>query len=170
MNVVVTMADAQESMTDGAFQRAGSVLNKCKNIVREEFQRETSAQIKAVIRKLSGQEPISDQDMGLIKLWIVGDAEGYTKMENDFQDWLDEYERLRTTLNDYENKECTAEDLLKRHGILQDATRVNYDIANFLEQKDRIQKFDSATTGSLDKDGREFLARILSDKLNSPDR
>jgi len=170
MNVVVTMADAQESMTDGAFQRAGSVLNESKNIVREEFQRETSAQIKEIIRKLSGQEPISDQEMGLIKLWIVGDAEGYTEMENDFQDWLDEYERLRIVLDDYENKECTAEDLLKRHGILQDATRVNYDIANFLEQKDRIQKFESATTGSLDKDGRNVLARILSDKLNSPDR
>ncbi len=170
MNVVVTMADAQESMTDGAFQRAGSVLNKCKNIVREEFQSATSPQIKEIISKLSDQEPISDQDMDLIKLWIVGDAESYTKMENDFQGWLDEYERLRTALNDYENKECTAEDLLKRHGILQDATRVNYDIANFLEQKDRIQKFESAITGSLDKDGRAFLARILSDKLNSPDR
>ncbi len=170
MKVVVTMADAQECMTDGAFQRAGSVLNESKNIVREEFQKETSAQIKEIIRKLSGQEPVSDQDMGLIKLWIVGDAEGYTKMENDFQDWLDEYERLRTVLNDYENKECTAEDLLKRHGILQDATRVNYDIANFLEQKNRIQKFESAMSGSLDKDGRNFLARILSDKLNSPDR
>ncbi len=171
MNLQTTnaMSNAQEAMSDDAFQQAGSVLSESKNTVREKFQQETSTQINEIIKKLSGRKSISDEEIKLMKIWIVGDAESYIKMENNFQDWLNEYERLRTVLINYENKNCTAEDLLKLHGILEDATRVNYDIVHFLEKKDRIKKFETAVADGLDKGGRDVLAKVLSDKLKSPD-
>lgn len=168
LDVAKTMATAKETMSEGAFQQAGSALSEAKNIVREEFQKRTSSEIKKILNKLQSDEHISIEETALIKAWIVGDAAEYTKMENNFQDWISEYERLRKSLVSYENKDCSFEELLKLHGILEDATRVSYDIANFLENKERIKKFESAVGDGLDKDERDILVNILIGKLQSP--
>jgi hypothetical protein len=163
------MANAREKMSDGAFRQAGSALSDAKNLVREEAQDITSSAIEQIIDKLRSSDPISTDEIALIKVWIVGDAVGYTKMENNFQDWISEYERLQNSLATYENRECSSEDLLKLHGILEDATRVSYDIANFLEKKERIEKFESAVGDGLDEGERGILVRTLTGKLQSPE-
>lgn len=165
--ITKAMGEAQEKMSDTAFQQAGSILDNNRSLVREKFQKDTSIQIKRIIEKLSEQQTISSDEINLIKLWIIGDADSYTKIENNFQDWLDEYDRLKKIIRNYENKDCSDEDLLKLHGILEDAIRVNYDIANFLEKKDRMQKFESAISDGLDKEEREAFIEVLSGKLSS---
>ena len=165
LNVTKVMANAKEAMSDDAFQKAASALSNAKKMVREEAQKKTSAEIEKIINKLQSNERMSTDEIGLIKAWIVGDAIGYTKMENNLQDWISEYDRLQNSLASYENKDCSSEELLKLHGILEDATRVSYDIANFLEKKDRIDKFESAAEDGLDKDERDILVKILIGKL-----
>jgi hypothetical protein len=169
LDVTKAMANAKQTMSDSAFQQAGSALSEAKHIVREEAQKRTSAEIKKIIDKLRANEGVSTEEIALIKMWIIGDAIGYTKMENNFQDWISEYERLRDSLARYENKDCSSEELLKLHGMLEDATRVSYDIANFLEKQDRIKKFESAVGDGLDNDERNTLVRVLTGKLQSPD-
>lgn len=167
LNVTKTMANARSVLSDGAFQKAGSALSEAKNIVREEAQQQTSSELKKVINKLQSSNPMTTEEIALMKAWIVGDAIGYTKMENSFQNWLSEYERLEKSLASYENKDCSPKDLLKLHGILEDALRVSYDIANFLEKKDRINKFESAVADGLDEAERDVLVNVLTGKLQS---
>ncbi|MEX1303288.1 MAG: hypothetical protein AB1Z16_14095 [Desulfotignum sp.] len=169
LDVTKTMANAKEMMTEGAFQQAGSVLSQAKNMAREEAQKKSSPEIKKILNKLQSDEQISAEEIALIKAWIVGDASEYTKMENNFQDWVSEYERLQKSLASYENKDCSFKELLMLHGILEDATRVSYDIANFLENKERIRKFESAVGDGIDAREREILANVLIGKLQSPD-
>lgn len=169
LNVTKTMANARNVLSEGAFQQAGGVLSNAKNIVRETAQQKTAAEIKKIINKLISKDSITNDEVTLIKAWIIGDAIGYTKMENNFQDWLTEYERLEKSLMAYENKDCTPEELFKLHGILEDANRVSYDIAYFLENQDRIKKFETAIAGGLDNNGRELLAKTLMRKLESPE-
>ena len=169
LNVSKAMADARRAMSEGAFQQVGGILSNAKNLVREEAQEKTKEEIKKIIAKLRSGTDIAKEERALIKAWIVGDAIGYTKMENNFQDWIDEYERLENAVADYENKECSPEELFKLHGILEDANRVTYDIAHFLENQDRIKKFETAVAGGLEDREREFLARTLLSKLGSPD-
>jgi hypothetical protein len=111
---------------------------------------------------------ISTEELELIKLWIVGDAESYTKMENNFQNWLQEFKRLETVLKEYDNIDCSLNDLFKLHGTLQDAIRISYDIANFLDNKERITKFEKAASNVSNLD-TNLLVRILTAKLQSPD-
>ena len=169
LNVTEVMAKAKEVLSDEAFQKAGSALSEAKNIVREEAQKRTLAEIKEIIDKLQSNKRPSTEEVALIKAWIVGDAIGYSKMENNFQDWLSEYERLRKSLASYENTDCSSEELFNLHGILEDAIRVSYDIAYFLEKKERINKFESAIGDGLDENERDFLVKILIGKLQSPD-
>jgi hypothetical protein len=167
LNVAQTMANARRTMTDGAFQQAASMVSDAKNVVREEMQRKTSAEIETIVEKLQSGDAIAAREISLIKAWIVGDAEGYVEMENDFQDWLSEYDRLEQSLASYEGKDCSSEELLTLHGILEDATRISYDIANFLEKQERMKRLESALADGLDDGEREVLARVLTDKLQS---
>jgi hypothetical protein len=168
LNVVQTMANARHAMTDGAFQQAASMVSDAKSVVREEMQRKTSSAITTIVGKLQTGEPIETGEIALIKAWIVGDAEGYVEMENNLQDWLSEYDRLEHSLARYEGKDCSSEELLALHGILEDATRISYDIANFLEKQERMKRLDSALADGLDDTEREVLARVLTEKLQSP--
>jgi len=59
LGVTKTMANARSTMSDEAFEQAGSVLNEAKNIVREEIQKETSSKIKQIINKLTA---VQDND------------------------------------------------------------------------------------------------------------
>ena len=169
LNVTKTMANARNAMSEGAFQQAGGALSNAKNIVREAAQQKTAVEIKKIINKLQSKNSMTNDEVALIKAWIIGDAIGYIKMENNFQDWLAEYERLEKTLAIYENKDCSPEELFKLHGILEDANRVSYDIAHFLENQDRIKKFEAAVAGGLDNDGRKLLTKMLLRKLKSPE-
>ncbi|MGA1864950.1 MAG: hypothetical protein ACMUHX_07805 [bacterium] len=165
------MENARKNMQDITFQQAGTVLNENKNIIREEIQKETSEEIKRIISKISSDNELTSQDLDMIELWIIGDAESYTRMENNIQDWLEEYKRLENIIRNYEGRECNVGDLVKLHGIMEDAIRVSYDIAYFLENKQRIERFESSVKNatSLDEEAREFLIGILSEKLGSSD-
>jgi hypothetical protein len=167
LNVTKAMANARRAMTDGAFQQAASMVSDAKNVVREEMQRQTSSKIETIIESLVSGEPITADEVALIKEWIVGDAEGYTDMENNFHDWLSEYDRLEASLAAYEGKTCSSEELTQLHGILEDATRISYDIATFLEKQERIKRFDSAVADGLNEYERDTLARLLADKVRS---
>lgn len=170
LEVSRVMMNARQAMSDGAFQQVGSFLSDAMNLVREEAQSKTSSEIAAIIRKLQGHERLEGDEIALIRAWFVGKAAAYTEMENNFEDWVVEFERLTAVLAGYEGREWSPQELLGLHGILEDAMRVSYDIANYLEKHDRIAKFESAIAGELGKDEREFLARVLREKLESPDR
>ena len=125
--------------------------------------------MRQIIRKLESNESMTLQDIALIKIWIVGDAMGYEKMENNFQDWLTEYKRLAIALAEYEIKNCSPEELMEFHGILEDATRLSYDLSNYLEKHDRVKKFQASVAHGIDEKGRALLLNMLSAKLNSPE-
>jgi hypothetical protein len=120
---------------------------------------------------LQNDKQLVAEELELIKLWIIGDAESYIKMENNFQDWIEEFKRLEMVLIQYENKDCSIPDLFEIHGILEDAIRISYDIANYLEKKERIEKFlpKLSDTNTLSDKDRDILVSVLTGKLKSPD-
>ena len=170
-NITEIMTNARNNPSNDSFQQVGNTLNNNKNIIREGIQNVTSSEINNIISKLQNDKQLVAEELELIKLWIIGDAESYIKMENNFQDWMEEFKRLETALIKYENKDCSIPDLFEIHGILEDAIRISYDIANYLEKKERIEKFlpklrDTYTFSDADRD---ILIRVLTGKLKSPD-
>jgi len=146
-----------------------SALSESKRVAREQLQKETSSRMKLIINKLADNKQISVDEIALVELWIIGDAESYAGEENNFNDWIEEYKRLITILLNYEKKTLGLEDLSKLSGLLEDALRVSFDIANFLEKKSRMNNFKLAVSDGLDKEERDTLVDVLKDKLRSPD-
>ena len=164
--IIEVMKDAKAKSTSELFIKSHIRLSQTRQAAREEMQKATSEKIKAIISKMLGDSILSSQDIEYIRMWIVGDADGYTAMENDYESWLLEYDRLIQVLSSYSNKSCSSEELLKLQGILEDALRLAADIGNYLEKKERITKFETAISdqASLDKG---VLRQILETKLSS---
>lgn len=160
------MGDAQSSLTSEVYMRSHGLLSDGRQAVRERIQEMTIKRMRTVISKLDENKDLLADDLECVKLWIVGDAESYTRMENNFQDWISEFERLKGVLAKYTGSDLSADDLVKLQGVLEDALRVSADIANFLEKKERIKKFETATQDPASLD-REILKKVLESKLSS---
>ena len=160
------MRDVRSNMTAAEFGRAAAFLDNSKNNTRERIQKVSSSEINPIINKLEKNQPLTSEDLECIKLWIVGDAEGYTEMENNFNDWLKEFDRMIEVLSKYENKELSINELVKVSGLLEDALRNSLDIMNFLEKKERIERFNEATKDASSLD-REVLVKFLRAKISS---
>jgi hypothetical protein len=166
-----TMTNARNNPSNDSFQQVGNTLNNNKNTIREGIQDVTSSEINNIILKLQDEKQLVAEELELIKLWIIGDAESYIKRENNFQDWMEEFKRLETVLIQFENKYCSIDDLFELHGVLEDAIRISYDIANYLEKKERMEKFlpRLSDTRALSDEDKDILIRVLKGKLKSPD-
>lgn len=170
LNVIEQMQSASTSMSQDSFQVAYAALRQAGNLAREALQRSSEKEMSKIVQLLKSSKPISDEQISLIREWIVGDAKSYLQAENNYQEWLDEYLRLQGELSAYQERgQLSREEIYELQGILEDATRVNHDIINFLEKKERIDNFESNVTDGLKMGDRAILAQILSAMLASKD-
>lgn len=162
------MKSAAGSSSADDFSRVGAELAKAKGKVRETLQAATAKEITKVLKKFENKETLTPEEKNLVGLWVVGDAEGYTKMENDFGEWRKEFRRLGQVLETYEGKDPSPPNLVEVHGVLEDAVRLTADLANFLEKKDRVERFQRAIN-NLTPDDSNFLISMLKSMLTSAD-
>ena len=89
-------------------------------------------------------------------------------MENDFREWQAEFRRLSGVLERYEGQELSPPALVELQGVLEDAVRVTADISNFLEKKERIERFHQDINNFTPEDAK-FLISMLKSMLYSPE-
>ena len=161
------IAAAAASPSADKFSEAGMALVKTRNAIREELQEVTAAAMKPIIAKLHKNQPLSGEEKDLIRLWIVGDAAGFTKKESDFREWREEFNRLGETIRKVDQMPTSLPEMLDLHGNLEEAVRMAGDIQFFLEEKERVARFEQAIQ-NLSASEAELLASILQEKLTSP--
>jgi hypothetical protein len=159
------MEVSAQSSTDD-LEKVGAALAAARNQVREAIQDLTGPQMEAIIKKLERGQPLTPEEQGYVRAWIIGDAESYTRLENHLQAWLQEFKVLQSAVQGYEGREVTVENLSGLHAVLEDAVRVASNIEAFLEKKERIERFESSIQG-LDKKDDPFIIDILKRQLES---
>ncbi len=161
-------SEAAASASADKFSEAGMALVKARNELREELQEMTAAAMQPIIAKLHQNQPLSGEEKDLIRLWIVGEAAGFTKQENDFRAWLEEFKRLGEVIQAVDQMPNSLPAMLDLHGSLEEAVRLAGDLQFFLEEKERVGHFEQAIQNLTASDA-EFLAGILKEKLRSPE-
>lgn len=148
-----------------AFER---YLSEVDGYVREVQQSLWANDAKGTLRRLEKGEPLGQSDKDVLQTFLISDARSYLKLENNFQDWVAELERIVDALNQRVNvadKHCIAD----LRGVLKDAIRLVPDIRNFLEEQRRVERFDQAMN-TLDQTSRDMLVRVLKEQLRSEKR
>ena len=155
-----------ENTEEGYFNKVTAPLVSLGDYLREQMQAETSEKISLIINKLKSDQEIPESDLMLIRLWIVGDAASYVQMENDYQKWLEELNRLFGVIEELKLQDLSLENMYKLQGTARDAIRVIGDIVFFKQQQDRITKYENASK-NLNSENKLALAKILKQKLES---
>jgi len=163
------MKQAQAANTSEAYGYVATELVQSKNGIREAIEQATAGSIATIIDKLENNQPLSEAEKQTVKLWVVGDAEGYVKEENNFQDWLQEYQRLLDTITAWEGKTGSVQELVQVHGVLEDAIKIAGAVSHYLEARERMGRCETAL-GKLNAEDNKFLAGMLKNMLASPDR
>jgi len=158
--VTDAMSKARATMSDQEFQCVASRLNNAMHYVREAMQDATAARMGEIVSKLRREQPISKADLELARLWIIGDAESYARMQREFEQYMEQFTRLESILQRYERQQNSVEDLVDAHGVLEDAIHLSYEIAKFLEHKERVTNFEEAI-----KDPSQLNYQALADVL-----
>jgi len=162
------MRQAVETPDGEEFNRLSSVFQHHRSAIREKIQAMTSKEVKGIIKKLAEGGDLTEQEIGLVRLWVVGDAEAYAKMENKCEDWIAEFKRLESLMKEQEVGAEEVQDLFRAQGLLEDASRLAINIGYYLETIERIRRFEEATANPAVMD-RDLIARILKLKLTSPE-
>lgn len=143
-------------------------LTTTEAMIREFQQGMWATEVKATIKRLEKNQPLTEADRDVIRTFIVSDAEHYLAQENNFHDWLREFRRL---LDELARRAHMVDrgTIGELRGVMKDAVRLVPDIRNYLEEQRRVDRFDLAQA-DLDTQSRTMLARILKEQITSSSR
>jgi hypothetical protein len=168
INIIAAAHGGARPQDIGSFQSLTPRLEELFGALRETYQSSVAIPIGATITKLrSGGDPTPDE-VALIESFVVGDAEAYTRIENDFQSWINELTRLVRSLSAKTDR-LQGPMLLDAMGEVEDAQRVLGDICNYLEQQERVARYKRTMSQPLNPERKQILAEILARQLASAD-
>ena len=151
---------------EGKLNQISGELARLDDDLREGIQQATSVEMAKIIRKLEDEDEITPDELALIRIWMVSDAEFYVQLENDFDDWISEINRLFSHIRSVNQGELTYESMGKISGSIRDALRVIADVVYFRQQEQRVQRFERATR-TLYSEDKQHLSRLLGQKFRS---
>jgi len=163
-----TAANALNNRTPEAFESLEQCANHFAEMLREVQQADLRPQVKAAIHHLESGRPLTPEEQAAIRTLLVGDAERYVALENNFDDWAGELERLTDQISRAANA-ADDENLANLRGMIKDAARLVPSMRAFAEEQRRVEQFDRAIAG-LDDANRTLLVQLLREMLDKPTR
>ena len=106
---------------------------------------------KSLLTKLENGKPLTPDELNTLKLLIVGDADYYMKYDDDFDRWG----RVNSRRSLKRSVSCRrvildVDGLMHLRVLCQEASSVAEPAAFYLEQKERVGKFEDATRNGID--------------------
>ena len=152
----------------GSFQTLTPQLTALANALRETYQSSVATPVTNVIMKLKANRELTPDDIKVVEGFMIGDAEAYTRVENDFQNWITELARLVKSLSEKSDR-LEGSTILDAMGEVADAQRVLGDVCNYLEQQERVARYKRTMAQPLTPESSAMLVEILQRQLASAD-
>lgn len=161
--------DSQSAAARGtaeAYSRLSTILEELDGYFRESMQNLTEDGIREVIRKLRHGGAITEEDRSLLRLWIIDDAKRYIESEHNFDDWQETLKGLLGEISRYKDREADAATASELRGMMRRTAGVVADIFYYLQQQDRIARFEQVSQDPGPKE-RSLLIGLLEQKIKS---
>ena len=136
--------------------------------IRKTVQDKLRDPIERLVQKLKNDEPLSPEEMRLVEKWVIGDAEFYTRIENNLLDWMVECKRLFSVLEHYKNEgiEESENNLLGLGALLTDLKFTLSDVIRYSKAMNRVDEFKTMTRGGIPTaETKKLIAERIEEKL-----
>jgi hypothetical protein len=137
---------------------------------REFLQAQTKEEMREVIHKLDSGQSLSPEDAALIRSWIIGGAEDYLRLENNYPEWKAELGRVVEQLEHFIGQETTLENAQTIRALAEDGLVVLTSLLQYRDKEEQVANFanfDQALNVS-NPDKRETLAAFLRNMMGAP--
>lgn len=140
-------------------------LEELEALARDSFQKHID--YKSLMSKLENGGPLTPDELNTLKLLMVGDADYYMKYDDDFDRNESELKRILDEIHKLQASDLDVDGLMHLRVLCREACSVAKPTAFYLEQKERVGKFEAATRNGIDGESGKFLATIIKSMMIS---
>jgi hypothetical protein len=116
---------------------------------------------KAIVKKLELGDPLTPDEVETVKQFVVGDAYDYLKYDDNFDRSKAELKRVLDEIRELQSKPLDLDEIMHLGVLCKEASSAAKPTAYYMEQKERVRKFEEATRGGIDRESARILAGIL---------
>ncbi len=168
LEILTDMLDETIKKFDADIIEIGSIhIDNIQEEIQKTINEKLQEPIGRLVKKLKEDENLTIEDIKLIEKWVIGDAEFYTRMENNLIDWIAECKRLFNVLSHYTYKGIEEDEnkLLALGAILTDLKFTLNDVIRYSEALNRVDKFRTLTRGGApNAETKRLIAEIIEKK------
>ena len=115
----------------------------------------------ALVAKLQDGTPLTADELNVLRSLIVGDAESYLKYNDDFERSKEDLARIVDQIRRLQSGEPDVATLMHVGVLCREAATLLAAAEHYLEQKERVRRFEQATQGPIDREAGRALAGII---------
>jgi hypothetical protein len=153
-----------EAENSEGYDALGEELEELETLAKRSF--EDHADYKSLLSKLENGKPLSPDELNTLKLLMVGDADYYLKYDDDFDRSESELKTVVEEIRKLQAGPLDVDGLMHLRVLCREASSVARPTAFYLEQKERVAKFDAATRDGIDPESGKFLANIIKGMMS----
>lgn len=127
---------------------------------------ESHIDCKALLGKLRAGDPLDSEEMAKLRLLVIGDADSYLKYDKEFERCKDDLGKIMAEVERMQANELDRDVLMRLSVLCREACAMLRPTERYLEQRDRVRSFESASQGTIDRDTGRALANIVDDILS----
>jgi hypothetical protein len=139
----------------------GERLGELETLAKRSLQ--SSVLYQPLVTKLLNGTPLAAEELTTLRSLIVGDADYYLKYDDDFDRSKSELARILDQIRQLQSSEPDVSNLMHVGVLCREAATLLAAAEHYLEQKERVRRFEQATRGPIDQEAGRTLAGIIKD-------
>jgi hypothetical protein len=134
-------------------------LQELDSLAKQSLQSHTGYQ--PLVAKLQNGSPLTADELKTLRSAIVGDADYYLKYDDDFDRSKSDLTKILEQIRRLQSSPFDPETLMHLRVLCREAACALAPTVHYLEQKERVRKFEEHTRSPLDRDAGRVLAGII---------
>jgi hypothetical protein len=138
-------------------------LSELSSLVEQSLRSRVGYQ--PLLTKLQNGTSLTADELKTLRSLIVGDADQYFKYDDDFERSKSGLGKILDQIRQIQSTDLNVEALMHLRVLCREAASAMVPTVHYLEQKERVQRFEEHTRGPLDPNAYRVLAGIIKQMM-----
>lgn len=154
-----TAGQCSSTETIESYSQLAARLQELDSLAARSLRSHVASQ--PILAKLQQGASLTPDELQVLRLLIVGDADQYLKYDDDFEDAKTELKKILDEIQALASLDSNLDSLMHLRVLCREAASSLGPVLYYLEQKERVHNFEEHTRGPLSADAARILAGIV---------